>query len=102
MLLTGCSSGKHVVETLDKPVLVERSVVHPRKPAPVKLKDETFRVDENGNVVMTPEEFGTILENKINLGRWMASMNNIVDYYRALFPASPPRPLPKPQAEESK
>lgn len=78
-MLTGCSSG-----SANRPaptVFVEKTVVHPPKPKPVKLMDERW-YPCGDQLCMAPAEAKKVLRNKAEVGRYMGEMNNLVEYYR--------------------
>lgn len=79
LMLTGCSS---TLATRPAPtVIVEKPLIHPPKPNPVRLRDEHWYACGE-QVCMTPAEAKKVLENKAEVGRYMTEMNNLVEYYR--------------------
>lgn len=60
-------------------------IVHPARPAPLRLQDEKFEACENGTkVCLTLEEAKKIPANKQEIGRYVGEINAVLNYYQAI------------------
>lgn len=86
LTLTGCSTLKGVGSNKDKSVAItnKSQVTKPKAPARPVMRDEKFYVCPDGNndyVCLTPQSAENVIKNKAEVGKWMDSAENIIDYY---------------------